>query len=119
MANPHRGQVALHVGDQTFMLSFSVNAICALEDALDLPIAKIIERLEDPENVRMSLVRQVIWSAMQDHHPDVDLMEAGRIASEAGALTALEKASAAIGLAFPAAEEVSQGKARPPKAKAG
>ena len=114
MANPHRGSVALQVGDRAYTLSFSVNAICELEDALGQPVAKIAAGLNDPENVRMSTVRAIIWAALRDHHSEVDLKGAGEIATEAGIPACMEAIEKAFNLAFPEAKEDT----RPQKAKA-
>lgn len=114
MANPYRGSVALQVGDRAYTLSFSVNAICDLEDALGQPVAKIAAGLNDPENVRMSTVRVIIWAALRDHHGEIDLKGAGEIATEAGIPACMEAIGKAFNLAFPEAKEA----ARPQKAKA-
>ncbi|WP_157014896.1 GTA-gp10 family protein [Mesorhizobium xinjiangense] len=118
MANPHRGQVSLEAGDKAYTLSFSVNAICELEDALDRPVARIAEELNDPENIRMSTVRSVIWAALQDCHPGTTIQEAGEIATVAGTTAIMEALGRAFQLAFPDAAE-GKGKPRPRKAKAG
>ena len=116
MANPNRGEVALHVGDLEYTLSFSINAVCELEDAMDMPVAKIADSLNDTANVRMSMIRTVIWAALRDHHEAVTVKEAGKIASDAGIPVVME----AIGKAFAAAFPEAQGKGNPPKAvKAG
>jgi len=116
MANPHRGQVAITVGDLELTLSFSVNAICELEDALDLPVSKIAEKLNDPENLRMSLVRTVIWAALQDSHPEIDMQTAGNIATVAGTAKIMEKVGEAFQIAFPDAQK--GGASRPRRAPA-
>lgn len=112
MSNPHRGEVALPVGDREYKLSFSINAICELEDALNMPVAKIADGLNDAGNVRMSMVRTVVWAALRDHHDDVTIKDAGQIATDAGIPAVMEAIGQAFTLAFPEA----QGKANPRKA---
>lgn len=104
MANPHRGSVALQVGDRAYTLSFSVNALCELEDHLGKPIAKIADGLNDPANVRMSVVRALLWAGLRDHHDEIDLKAAGLIASDAGIPAVMEAIGKAFSLAFPEAE---------------
>jgi hypothetical protein len=116
MANPHRGHVALVAGDVSYTLSFSVNALCELEDNIGLPIARIADELNDAENVRLSRVRAVLWAALLDHHPGMDLKTAGKIATEAGLPVCMDKIGEAFRLAFPDQEETGQ--ARPLKAGA-
>lgn len=114
MANPHRGEVALTVGDLEYKLSFSINAICELEDALDMPVAKVAEALNDSASIRMSMIRTVVWAALRDHHEAVTVKEAGQIATDAGVPVVMEAIGKAFTLAFP--EPEAQGKANPQKA---
>lgn len=116
MANPHRGSVALQVGDRAYTLSFSVNALCELEDHLGQPVAKIAETLNDPEAVRLTTVRALVWAALLDHHEDVDLRQAGHIATEATIPACMEAIGNAFHLAFPTPAEAKED-ARPQKAK--
>lgn len=115
MANPHRGEVAISVGDREYKLSFSVNAICELEDALDMPVSKIADSLNDAAGVRMSMVRTVVWAALRDHHEEVTVKEAGQIATDAGIPAVMEAIGRAFTLAFPDGSE-AKGKANPQKA---
>ncbi|MFC0246791.1 GTA-gp10 family protein [Falsochrobactrum ovis] len=116
MANHYRGSVALQVGDQAYTLSFSVNALCELEDLLNLPVAKIAATMNDAEDVRISTVRALVWGALRDHHSEIDLKGAGDIASTAGIPACMEAIGQAFRLAFP--QEEAKGTARPRKAKA-
>lgn len=104
MPNPHRGSVALQVGDRAYTLAFSVNALCELEDALGKPVAKIADGLSDPANVRLSTVRALLWAGLQDYHPGTELKAAGLIASEAGIPAVMEAIGKAFSLAFPEPE---------------
>lgn len=112
MANPNRGEVALPVGDREYRLSFSINAICELEEALNMPVSKIADGMNDAGSIRMSMIRTVVWAALQDHHDGVSVKEAGQIASEAGIPAVMEAIGKAFALAFPEAED----KANPRKA---
>lgn len=73
MANPFKGEVPLTVGADTYTLSFSANALCELEDALDKPLDEIIEMLRNAATVRLSTMRVMFWQALRDHHPDMTL----------------------------------------------
>ena len=116
MANPHRGQVSLVSGSATYILSFSVNALCALEEALDIPVSRIGTLMDDADNLRMSTMRAVVWSALQDHHEGLDEKAAGLIISAAGIGPTMQKIGEAFQLAFPKEAEATVGK---PKAPAG
>jgi len=112
MANPNRGQVDLEVGSKTYTLSFSINAMCELEDELGEPIAVIAAGLNNPAGVKVSIVRALVWAALRDHHPDIDLKAAGELVSEAGLVDVM----AAVGKAFANAFPAGGGKANPRKA---
>jgi hypothetical protein len=118
MANPLKGEVTLKAGEALYTLVFSVNAICELEDDLGEPVAKIADKLNDPESLRMTTVRALVWAALRDHHEGVDHKEAGAIASEAGIANCMEAIAKAFQLAFPADREDADSP-RPSKAKAG
>ena len=112
MANPNRGEVSVRVGDDEWKFSFSVNALCELEDCLDRPVPQIVASLGDTDNLRISDVRAIVWAALLDKHEGISLTEAGDVASKVGTLVCLEKVGKALDLAFPA-----KGSKNPRKAK--
>lgn len=119
MANPYRGEVTLSAADDTFTLSYSVNAICELEEFFDgKPIGEIAESLGDGSSVKMSTIRALVWAGLRDHHPDVDLTAAGVIASKAGIPACMDAIGKAFERTFPPAE-AGKAKPRPRNAKAG
>lgn len=116
MANSHRGSVALQAGDRAYTMSFSVNALCELEDHLGQPVAKIAAGMNNPEDVRLTTVRALVWAGLRDHHPETDMKAAGEIASEAGIPACMDAVGKAFALAFP--DQEAKDETRPPKAKA-
>jgi hypothetical protein len=115
MANPNRGEVALAAGGRAYKLSFSVNALCELEEELDKPVAEIVAAFQDEKHVRLGSIRVLLWAALRDHHDEVTIKEAGLIATDAGIQPVVEAIGQAFRLAFPEAK----GSANPRKAKAG
>jgi hypothetical protein len=95
MANPHRGEVELKAGDQTYTLVFTINAVCELEGALNKGINEIVADM-----ARVSTIRAVLWAGLQELHP-MDLKAAGAIMHEAGAAATAEAVNRAMSLAFP------------------
>ena len=112
MANPNRGDVSVRAGDDEWTFSFSINALCELEDLLDKPVAQIVVTLGDPDNMRISNVRAMVWAALLDHHDGISLKEAGDVASKVGTMDCLEKVGKALELAFPTKAAKSPRKAR-------
>lgn len=115
MANPNRGEVSLPVGGTDYKLSFSVNALCELEELFDQPVAELAALMNDSAKVRMSVARAMVWAALRDHHEAVTLKEAGAIATEAGLTATMAAVGKAFSLAFPEAKKGS----RPPNAAKG
>ena len=122
MANPHRGEVTLDTSERTYKLSFSVNALCELEDALGKSVREVVDELnatsDGPARISMKTLRVLIWAALIDHQPELTLTEAGKVTLNADVNSIMEKVGAALSIAFPPAEDAKAG-TRPPKAKAG
>lgn len=104
MANPHRGHIDLTAGEAVYRLSFSINALCELEDATGKSVNELVNEMNSP-NPRLSMIRTLLWGALRDHHEEVTLREAGEIAGEAGMQQTGEAVGKAFELAFPAAKE--------------
>lgn len=108
--NAARGLVTLTGDDgRDYVLSFSLNAMCAVEEALGAPLMELQAQLDAPSATDL---RGLLWALLRDHHPDVTLQDAGRIA-------AVSKVAEAVTRAIAAAQpEAANGKPRPRKASA-
>ena len=105
MANPHKGDVELKAGEETYTLRYSIDAICSLEERLDKGFPAIALEMSNPSTMRLSVVREVMLAGLQEHHPDITLKHAGElIITAGGALKVMERVSAAFAAAFPEAE---------------
>lgn len=105
MANPHKGEVELKVEDETYVLRFSIDAICALEEAVGKGFPRITLELANPMSVSVSLMRHVLHAALAECHPKVTLKQAGDLIVPAGGIAAvMKRVDAAIKAAFPEAE---------------
>lgn len=116
MANPHRGEVSFDLDGQTYTLSFSANALCELEDLLNLGVNEITVRLSQSDKLRIKTVRAVFWAALTDHHPDVTVKDAGMMLTRLTVAKAIELIAQAFSRAFPD-QEAKEGEtdiARPP-----
>ena len=114
MANPHRGEVPF--GDYTLVLS--VNALCELESAFEIPIAQLFARLEG-DGVSITDIRTIVWIGLKERHEELTEKDAGRIIGEVGMTAAGKAIGEAIRASFPEAEAAeARGKSRPRKARA-
>jgi len=115
MHNPVKGEVGFMVDDERYVLVFSINALCALEDALDMSVSDIGARMT--AGMRMSFLRTVFWAGLIDRRPDLTEREAGDILTAVGAAEAGSLIAQAFTAAFPKAEAAT-GAARPRSAPA-
>jgi hypothetical protein len=113
MANLQKGEVSLPAGEQTYILSYSVNAFCHLEEADGRTFGEIIQELMDPKKVSIRQLRQFVHAGLLDHHPDLSLTDAGRIIMLAGGVNAVMEA-VGRGLESSLPEKEASGTPRPP-----
>lgn len=114
MANPHKGEVELKAGDATYVLRYSIDAICSLEERMDKGFTAIAAEMSDPDRMRVTTVREVLLAGLQENHPEVTLKQAGElILAAGGAIVVLGRVSEAFTAAFPNAE--ASGKPSPRK----
>lgn len=105
MVNSLKGEIALPVGESTYIIRYSVDAICSLEDRIGKGFPAIAADLQNPDKVTISLVRQLLHAGLAEAHPELSLKDAGNLIVPAGGLVnVLEKVSQAILVAFPQAE---------------
>jgi Phage tail tube protein, GTA-gp10 len=112
MANRERGEVSLTVNGTTYTLRPTVNAICDLEDLLQLPFAAIAEKASAGD---IRAMRALMWAYLQDKHADEikSPRDAGAWIERAGGLRQVETALREV-TALNAPTET----ARPPEAQA-
>lgn len=104
MANKHKGEVALQVGDATYTMRLSVNALCHLEEATGKPVNQVMAELQNGADIKLGTLRQIVQASLVDQHNEVDLNKAGDIMEEAGVAIVVDKLTEALLAAFPEAK---------------
>ncbi len=100
MANPHRGEVDLTVGDKTYTLRLSINAMVEVEQISGLGISDIIAELQAAP--KLGTLRTLLWGALREHHPKMSLVDAGDIIGEIGIQAVADAVGEALSKSFPA-----------------
>jgi len=120
MANPHKGELSFEADGVTYTLLYSNNALVALEDKIDRGIVDISSEMgswaQNPNKIRLGLIRALLWAGLIEHHPDVNLTAAGELITKAGGVAKVtELVGEAFTRAFPAPEtkDVGPRKASP------
>lgn len=114
MANPHKGEVSFEVEGKQYVLSFSANALCEMEDVLNLGVSEIASRFEQVDKLRIKTVRAVFWAGLTDKHPDLTIKGAGDLIGKLTLPKAIELIGEAFTLAFPAPEASDDPRPRNP-----
>lgn len=118
MANPHKGEIAFTVeGGDTYTAVFSIDVICAIEDALDKTIAQVAVGIAMG---RVGYVRHALWQALSVHHKGLRLTQVGELMIAMTDAKAGDLVQKGIERAFPTAEDRKgePDSPRPPKAQA-
>ena len=100
MANRLRGEAPLKVGSRELVLVFDVNAMCEVEQLLDMPTERILLALV--RSPPLNITRALLWGGLRRRHPECDLLAAGDLIEEmGGSAAALLAIGAALEASFP------------------
>jgi hypothetical protein len=95
MANPHRGEMALVAGAQTYVLRLTTNASCEVEELASRLTGRVVsfdQIVRGVELGRISDIRLLLWASLRNGSPEVasddrdGLRRVGAIVDEAGGL---------------------------------
>lgn len=101
MANPVKGEVAFEAQGKRYVLSYSVNALCALEDEIGESVIALSAKMQAGEGASIRMIRTIFRAGLTDHQGEVTENEAGDIMSELGVAHASGLVERAFALAFP------------------
>lgn len=61
----------VNLGGQTLKLIYDFKAVARLEDAYDLPLAKLGERFSKVEDIRVRDLMRLVWAGLATHHESI------------------------------------------------
>lgn len=93
-ANPIKGEVAFEVSGATYILVYTIDALCALEDRLNLSVEEIGRKMGG--SPRIGFLRSVFHAGLREHHPALTERETGELFP----LLGFDRVGALIGEAF-------------------
>ena len=100
-----RGAVSFEADGKTYTLSYSVNALIELEEAMGMSAMQIPGLFRDGSGIQLKHIRLLFWAGLRDHHADVTIAEAGEMMRAVGLNKAAQLIGKAFMGAFPEAEE--------------
>lgn len=79
MGSPLKGDIGFKIGDESYKLSFSAEAIFRLEKKLGKKVIEIGKEMSDTEGVDLGMFRTIFWAGLIDGgYVDVDDVESVR-----------------------------------------
>lgn len=100
MANKNKGEVSFEVNEKSYTMRFSANALCELEDVLNMGVNDVAEQMAKPKNLRIKTVRGIFWAGLRDCHPEITITQAGELIQDLTLPRCLELIGKAFTLAF-------------------
>ena len=106
MANSEKGEVSFKIEDSVFVLRYSTNALCELEDAFGKSAIAVAQELDNPQGVSVKALRTVFRCGLTDDQPGMTDNEAGTLIDKLGIDQVGPLIGQAFTAAFPGAEDV-------------
>lgn len=107
MANAERGEVGFEALGKSWVLRYSTNAMCEIEEALGEPILAIANQLQDESRVSIRTLRALFRHGVEGCE---DLKHAGELMDAIGFADAGQLIGEAFTRAFPADDGGQPGK---------
>ena len=85
--------------DRSVKIKMDMNALCELEDVMDMKIPNIGEMVQE-RRLGIKEVRAMLWAGLLHQNPDITMKEAGDILTGAGFAEALKVVIQAMGEAL-------------------
>ena len=101
MANPERGEVRVTVAGVDYLLRYTTNAICTLEERTEERAVPLLKRFAAMDT-GMADLRVIVWAGLLDQQPDTTLEDAGAVidAARHEGVSLVEPVMEAFGLAL-------------------
>jgi len=111
--NPHKGEIELKAGDKSYVLRYSIDAICSIEERTGKSFLRVVAEMGNPATMTVTTMREILHAGLAENHPEMSLKDAGELLVAAGGVVgAMKKVNSAFEAAFPKAE--ASGTPRPP-----
>jgi hypothetical protein len=101
-SNPRKGEVEFTLGEKSYTLLFSINALCVLEERMGGgSFVELANAMRDPDKVGLSTLRTLFWSGLYERHEELTEKEAGQLMHDLGLVEASNLVMKAFTLSFP------------------
>ena len=114
MANAIKGEVAFKAAGGDFKLVYDFNALCSIEEELEVDPTELGAKLSSP-----GTIRTVFRIGLAAHHGAMTDLEAGRLIHSMGMQSAGETIAKAFKAAFPDADTTASTEGKAQRKKSG
>jgi hypothetical protein len=97
MANPHKGETSLKIGDVTYTLRLSYNALCDMETELGVKTTAVLASAFEGS---WKDTRALLYAALHGAHPETTLEGAGDLIEEYGIAKIMDVLTELAGVTF-------------------
>lgn len=93
MANAQKGEVSLVIGDKTYTLALTLDAMVLLEEMFSTPEKMVVfsDVAALAERGSSKHIRALMWALFQAHHPEVAIKDVSRLVQQAGGIVGLSQ----------------------------
>jgi len=91
MANRQNGEVSIEIDGKTYTLAMTIDSMVALEDLFSTGDTTVTfqDVIDRSDRGSMKHLRGLLWSVLQEHHPEVAITDVSRLVQKAGGLGAI------------------------------
>jgi hypothetical protein len=118
-ANKERGELAIVVGDATYILKLTSNAMCEMEAASGRTVVQLMATLRGGEGGNLTDTRWWLWGMLRAHHPELTLLDVGNLMDALGIAVVNAKLHQVFGLNTEEAPTAGPSNGNPPEAQPG
>lgn len=101
MANRENGEVSIQVGDKTYTMALTLDAMVALEDMFSTPqkVVTFQDVAEAADRGSVKHLRAMLWAVLQLHHPELTIKEISPLVQAAGGIRKMQSKFIELGKA--------------------
>lgn len=82
-ANKERGELALQVGDKSYVMKMTPNSVCQMETLSGRSHDQTMQRIHEGW---MTDVRLYLWASLIERQPQLTVLDVGNLIADAGGL---------------------------------
>lgn len=118
-ANKERGEIAIVVGAETYILKLTSNAMCEMEAASGRTVVQLMATLQGGAGGNLTDTRWWLWGMLRAHHPQLSILDVGDLMDALGIAVVNKKLHEVFGLNTEEAPAVGPSNGNPPGAQPG